>query len=69
MVGSDRALALNVEMASWKVKSCVRVQQLYGACQWIYSTTECHGSRALAAYFMMKTALELSFSEMIGQLS
>ena len=48
VVGSDRALALNVEMASWKVKSCVRVHQLCGAWQRIYSTAKCHGSRAVA---------------------
>ena len=31
VVGSGRMLALDIEMASWKVKSCVCVQQLCGA--------------------------------------
>ena len=38
VVGSDRTLALNLEMESWKVKSCVRVHQVGGAWQRIYST-------------------------------
>ena len=40
VVRSDRALALNLEMArSWKVKPCVRMHQVGGAWQRIYSST------------------------------
>ena len=51
VLGIQRRAWCPSRFAPFRVKSsqsCVRVQQLCGAWQWIYSTTKCHGSRAVS---------------------